>query len=80
VEGSAKGDGGKLLWVVTCKKGNAKLMQLPITGGPAARLVSGAFTVSPGCEGQWLRLQGVPAEFPKPQYVTVGDLKLQKVS
>jgi hypothetical protein len=80
VEGDSKGEGGKLLWVVACRTGNADLMRLAITGGPGLRVISSEFTVRPGCEGQWLRLEGAPAEFPKPQFVTIGDLDLKKVS
>lgn len=79
VQGSGAGEGGVVAWSVACVPGGQSLVSLPITGGdPAARSFSAAFTVPAGCAGQWLRLTGTEAEFPKDQRITVTKLRLTK--
>ncbi len=80
-EGSANGEGSRIEWNVACAGSGAVLAASPlreISYNP--RDVAVEFTVpASGCEGQWLRLQGVAAEFPTTQAVKISELSLQRV-
>lgn len=80
-EGNANGQGSRIEWQVACNGSNASLVAAPlrdITYNP--RDVAVEFSVpASGCDGQWLRLQGVAAEFPTNQSVKISELSLQRV-
>ena len=79
-EGEAEGgEGGRLAWIVSCHPGGRRLVDIPIAGVEfSARRIAGAFVVpAGGCPGQWLRLVGNSAEFPKDQRVTIRRLRIE---
>jgi len=79
VEGSAKGDDSRLAWRVFCRGNNANpILDLTLRDVTAApREMTGDFTVpGGGCNGQWLRLQGLAGEFPGTQTATIGDVSV----
>jgi len=79
-EGSATGQGSRLEWQITCNGSNASLGTIPlrnVTYNP--RTLAADFTVpATGCAGQWLRLQGIAAEFPATQSVKISELALRR--
>lgn len=78
-EGQSEGDESPLSWTVSCRSGSQLLVAVPITGVEfTPRRYAGAFTVTPGCDGQWLRLVGDAAEFPKQQQVTIRRLRIAR--
>ncbi|HEV2866166.1 MAG TPA: hypothetical protein VGX37_06590 [Allosphingosinicella sp.] len=79
-EGEAQGEnGGRLVWTVSCYPGGPVGLEIPITGVVSnARTFTDEFTVPPRrCPGQWLRLVGTAAEFPKDQRVTIRQLRIE---
>ena len=78
-EGRAEGEEGQLAWTVSCHPGGAVLVTVPIVGVEfTPKSFTGEFTIPAGCAGQWLRLSGESAEFPKPQQVTIRDLRIAR--
>ena len=78
-EGQAEGEEGQLAWTVSCHPGDSVLVAVPIVGVEfTPKRFTGEFTVPQGCAGQWLRLSGESAEFPKPQQVTIRDLRIAR--
>jgi hypothetical protein len=80
VEGSASGEGSKLAWTLACHGGgNSPLLEAPlvrITSAP--RTVTGGFLVpQTGCPAQWLKLVGMPGEFPSAQSATIKELQIR---
>lgn len=79
-EGEAEGgDSGRLAWTISCHPGNRRLTAILIAGVDfSAGRIAGDFTVpDSGCPGQWLRLVGNSAEFPKDQQVTIRALRIE---
>lgn len=76
VEGDATGEGSRLAWLVSC--GNTQLLEAPLRGvGSAPKAIAARFAVpASGCPAQWLRLTGIPAEFPTRQSATIRDLRI----
>ncbi|MDB5699198.1 MAG: hypothetical protein JWN69_2002 [Alphaproteobacteria bacterium] len=79
-EGDLKGPAHRLIWRVQCVDGKTTPLQLPLSKITfAGRNIAVAFTVPPGCPGQWLKLVGEPTEFPKNESVSIRNLKIQKM-
>ena len=80
VEGDAKGDGSRIEWQVACAPSGPPLgttVLRDVSYNP--RDLSLEFTVpASGCQGQWLRLQGVAAEFPATQSARISELSLRR--
>jgi hypothetical protein len=79
-EGDATGEGSRLAWVVTCNGGAAtQLLEAPLQKvGSAPRALAATFAVpASGCPAQWLRLTGIPDEFPTGQSATISDLRIR---
>lgn len=79
-EGQAEGDAGRLAWTIACHPGERAIASVPIAGvGYTPRRIAGAFSVpATGCSAQWLRLEGMSAEFPKPQQATIRRLRIAR--
>ena len=79
-EGEASGKSSYLAWRVECIPSKAEAGEVPIRNLSFARKVlSGKFTVpASGCGSQWLRLVGMPAEFPEGQSATIRDLRIER--
>jgi hypothetical protein len=79
-QGEATGEGGLLSWTVACHPGASAIVVSEITGvGFDAKRIEGSFTVPPTrCPGQWLRLVGKAAEFPKEQQVTIRQFRIER--
>lgn len=78
-EGDASGQGSRLAWLVSCNgSGGAQLLEAPLRGvGSTPKAIAGIFVVPPqGCPAQWLRLMGIPDEFPSGQSATVRDVRI----
>ena len=82
VEGETTDQGSRLEWQVTCTGSDAVLLAAPLRGITyTPRGFTAAFTVpASGCSGQWLRLQGLPAEFPSTQAVKISELALGRTN
>ncbi|MFN3724746.1 MAG: tetratricopeptide repeat protein [Allosphingosinicella sp.] len=80
VEGDAKGDGSRIEWQVSCAPSGPPLASVPLRDvSYNPRDLHMDFTVpASGCEGQWLRLQGVAAEFPATQSSRISELSLRR--
>ena len=79
-QGDATGQGSRLAWVVACSGGAAaQLLEAPLQRvGSAPKTIAAAFTVPPsGCPAQWLRLTGIPDEFPTGQSATIADVRIR---
>ncbi len=79
-EGEAEGgEGGRLAWTINCHPGARRLTAIVLTGVDfSGKRISGDFVVpDSGCPGQWLRLVGNSAEFPKDQQVTIRQLRIE---
>jgi hypothetical protein len=79
-EGDATGQGSKLAWLVTCNTGaGAQLLEVPLQRvGAAPKAIAAAFTVpASGCPAQWLRLTGLPGEFPTGQTATISAVQIR---
>ena len=79
-EGSANGQGTKLAWRVICREGGAPLVEIPLTDVTyTPRQLGGEFSVpASGCASQWLRLEGLAAEFPTTQSARISNLTLRR--
>ena len=79
VEGNASGEGSRLAWDVSCAGSSASLGRADLVGiGYDRKKVSIGFAVPrTGCNAQWLRLNGEPAEFPKTQNVFITNLDIR---
>ena len=76
VEGSANGQGSRIELSIACRSG-ATLATLPFRDvSTTRRRAELDFTVPGGCEGQWLTIGGVAAEFPAIQRLTIPRLSL----
>ena len=77
-EGDATGQGSRLAWIVSCNGQNgpqlleAKLERI----GSTPKIVRASFAVPAGCPAQWLRLTGIPDEFPTGQSATINDVRI----
>ena len=80
VEGSASGEGSRLVWRLYCLGETKPLMELPLLDvGYAPKRLSAAFSVPPtGCDAQWLRLDGNATEFPKAQIAAIRDVRVAR--
>ena len=78
-EGEADGENGLLSWTVACEPRGRPIVVTEIIGVDFnPKRFDGTFTVpAAGCPGQWLRLTGTAAEFPKDQRVTIKQLRLE---
>jgi hypothetical protein len=77
-EGDLSTPQNRLIWVAQCQKGNATIMELPITNVTfAGRTVAGDFSVPADCPAQWLKLVGRPTEFPKIEAVLIRNVRMQ---
>jgi hypothetical protein len=76
-EGDAKD--GSLKWRVGCRSGQT-LVEIPLRGLTfAPKPFAGEFAVpAGGCDGQWLRLEGVAAEFATPHSARITGLSLTR--
>ena len=80
VEGDAKGDGSRVEWQVACAPNGPALAAVvlrDINYNPRDLNLDFAVPAN-GCEGQWLRLQGVAAEFPATQSARISELSLRR--
>jgi hypothetical protein len=78
VEGSAKGEGSRLEWVLSCPAGAAELLRIPLRDVDSSpRAMTGEFAVPGGCPAQWLRLRGVAGEVPDAQSATVSEMAIE---
>lgn len=78
-EGRADGEDSRLVWSLACHPGDRMLVEVPIAGVEfTPKSFRASFTVPAGCPGQWLRLTGRSAEFPKDQTVTVRGLRIAR--
>jgi len=77
-EGDATGEGSRLAWLVSCGgNGGAQLLEAPLQGvGSAPKAIVARFAVPAGCPAQWLRLTGIPDEFPTGQSATISNLRI----
>lgn len=80
VEGDAASDGPTLSWRLSCSRSGPQIVDLPLSRGNSAEMVTQEFSVPAGCEVQTLALVGTPSEFAKDVFLTMTDLNLQKVS
>jgi pentatricopeptide repeat protein len=80
VEGDAKGDGSRIEWQIGCAPNGPALAAATLRDiSYDPRDLTLDFTVpANGCEGQWLRLQGVAAEFPATQSARISELSLRR--
>jgi hypothetical protein len=70
----------RLVWTVSCRNDNKVLLELPIANVTyAGRTIAGDFAVPAGCAAQWLKLAGVPTEFPKIENVLIRNIHLQRI-
>lgn len=78
VEGSATGQGSRIVAQVACRGRDAPLLAIRLENLTAAsRKVSGDFAVPGGCEAQWLAFNGEAVEFPTTQRARVTGLTLR---
>jgi len=75
-QGNASGDGGRIQWSITCAKGGAELLRLPLAGVTSLRGFSAAFTVPAGCDGQWLTLSGSAGDVAGQQSALISGLRI----
>jgi hypothetical protein len=80
-EGDASGEGAQLVWSVGCARAPAHLIDLPLRKiSSKPQRVQAAFFIPPtGCSAQWLRLSGLPAEFPTEQDATVREVRIERI-
>lgn len=73
------GEGGRLAWTVHCHPGGNRVAAIVLTGVDfSGKRITGDFVVPErDCPGQWLRLIGNSAEFPKDQQVTIRELRIE---
>lgn len=78
-EGQADGEASRLAWRIECLGSKAVLADIPLSKVTHQRkAIAGSFRVpSSECAAQWLRLVGVPAEFPKAQSAALSNLQIQ---
>jgi hypothetical protein len=76
--GNASGEGARLVWAVACDPGDARLLELPVTGvATAPKKFSAVFAVpATGCPAQWLRLSGVAGDVESAQQAAISGLTL----
>jgi hypothetical protein len=72
--------GSSVSWRLVCHPSKVEIASVPINKlSYAPRTIGSAFVVPPsGCSGQWLRLVGMPAEFPTAHSITISDLQIGK--
>ncbi|MEA3002006.1 MAG: hypothetical protein QOH81_794 [Sphingomonadales bacterium] len=77
--GDATGEGSRIVWNIACEPGEARLLQLPITGvSSASKRFAAAFTVpAGGCPAQWLRLDGLSGDVENGQSVIISGLSIE---
>ena len=63
---------GATHWILRCAAGGKVLGDLPLKAGA----VGVAFAVPPGCEAQWLELQGVAGDMPQTTELKLQELRL----
>jgi hypothetical protein len=78
-EGNTSGEGSRLAWEISCAGSSASLGRAEMVGIDYDRKkLSLRFAVPrTGCNAQWLRLVGEPAEFPKTQNVLITNLDIR---
>lgn len=77
-EGQTNKEGGRLAWQLRCAGGEADLAAVPLHSVTfAPRTLSAAVTVPSDCRAQWLKLVGIPSEFPESQSVTISDVRIE---
>lgn len=78
VQGSANGQGSRIVMQVTCSEG-AALFNLPLQGQfQTPKTIGGNFFVpARGCGSQWLTFAGEAAEFPNSQRARITGLSLR---
>jgi hypothetical protein len=80
-QGNAPGENSRLAWTIGCPSGGKELARIAVVKvGYATRKLSQEFQVPKGCAAQWLRLVGIPAEFPNTQSLTITGLGIEKVT
>ncbi|MDB5720826.1 MAG: hypothetical protein JWP15_1444 [Alphaproteobacteria bacterium] len=79
-DGDASGEGTRLTWSIACVSGT-KLVEAPlIKVSSSPRTITARFTVPPaGCSAQWLRLSGIPAEYPAEQDAAIRDIRVDRI-
>ena len=77
-EGSAKGQGSRMIWTVTCLGKEAPLLALPVVDVAASgKRLQGSFTVpASGCPAQAIDLAGTPGDVPSTESATFTGLTL----
>jgi hypothetical protein len=79
-QGDASGQGSRLAWIVACSgPATAELLEAPLQRvNSSPKMMAAAFTVpASGCPAQWLRLTGIPDEFPTGQSATIADVRIR---
>jgi hypothetical protein len=78
-EGDAEGEGSKLSWKIQCQGSKAEIADLTLRKLTyAPKVITVNFNVpANGCPAQWLRLVGIPGEFPKAQNATISAVKIE---
>jgi hypothetical protein len=70
--GGATGDDGAVNWILRCAGTNQVLADLPLKAGA----ITVTFGVPPGCQAQWLELQGLAGEMPRTSELKLSNLQL----
>jgi hypothetical protein len=80
--GEAAGDSSRLIWTIACNPGDARLLQLPVTGVTSSekRFAADFAVPASGCAAQWLRLVGAPGDVASSQNATIGEVRVDPES
>ena len=71
----------RLFWRIACAAKGPLILDLPIVKiSFAGRTIASEFNVPAACSGQWLKLVGVPTEFPKVENLTIREIGIQPVA
>lgn len=81
-EGEAIEASSYLAWRILCHGSNAAIAEMPIKNLTfQQRVISADFAIpATGCSAQWLKLVGVPAEFPKTQAVVFPEVRVGRAT
>ncbi len=76
-QGESEAGGGTIAWNIRCHGARNSLVVLGLAGlSDRPSLYRAEFEVPAGCPAQWLRLVGVPAEFPADQTATIRRIRI----
>lgn len=78
VQGDSSEKAAQLVWRLSCLAGGSTLAEIPLRDvAYQPKSLSASVPVPAGCTAQWLRLVGVPSEFPAAQSVTVTQISIE---